>query len=66
MPRRATGPTHGKKIGTSVTIDPGLYQWVMEHVGAGKQFSSLSHACERGFALLREHEEGKWVRPEKK
>jgi len=49
-----------------VTIDPGLYQWVMEHVGAGKQFSSLSHACERGFALLREHEEGKWARTDKK
>lgn len=46
-----------------ITVTPGseLLDWVMERAGEGKQFATLTHAVERGWALLREHEEGKWV-----
>jgi Arc/MetJ-type ribon-helix-helix transcriptional regulator len=61
MPRKPAGAAHGKKIGVSVTMDPALYEWVKARSSPGGQFASLSHAVERGLALLREHEEGKWV-----
>lgn len=61
MPRKPAGAAHGKKIGVSVTLDPALYEWAKERSGPGGQFASISHAVERGLALLREHEQGKWV-----
>lgn len=61
MAKKPTGTLHGKKIGVSVTLDPALYAWAKERTGAGKQFANLSHAIERGLALLQEHEAGKWA-----
>jgi hypothetical protein len=61
MSKKPKGTAHGKKIGLSVTLDPGLYEWAKARTGAGKPFANMSHALERGIALLQEHEEGKWA-----
>ena len=47
-----------RKIKKSVTIDPELYNWVLEKVKT-REFSSLTHAIERGLILLRNEMEKK-------
>jgi Arc/MetJ-type ribon-helix-helix transcriptional regulator len=42
-----------RKVKTSVTIDPSLYEWVQSKVKT-KEFSNFTHAVERGLLLLRE------------
>jgi hypothetical protein len=41
------------KIKTGVTIDPELFEWIQEKIKT-KEFSSITHAVERGLYLLRE------------
>lgn len=61
MPKVAKGAKHGRKHRLTASVSPALYQWVQERTGEGGPFASVSHAVERGFALLKEHEEGKWA-----
>jgi len=46
----------GNKESISVTMDPELLAWVRQRSGAGMQFSSVSHALERGIRALMELE----------
>ena len=46
------------KIKTSITIDPDLFKWVQSKIET-REFSSLTHAVERGLILLREKIESK-------
>ena len=62
---RSTSQEAPKKK-TTVTVDAALYEWAMARAGGGKEFASFSHAIERGLLLLREHENGRWVRAEPK
>lgn len=55
MPRPRHGST-SRKEKLSITMDPELYAWVEARAGPGKEFSSLSHAIERGIASLRDSE----------
>lgn len=57
--KRSTPPKHGNKRKLSVSPDPALLAWVMERTGPGKEYASITHAVERGWVLLREHEEGR-------
>ena len=52
----------GAKKKVSITPSTELYEWIMERTGEGAQFATVTHAVERGWVLLKEHEEGKWVR----
>lgn len=61
MPKAAKGSKHGQKHRLTASVSPALHEWVKERTGEGACFASISHAVERGFALLKEHEEGKWV-----
>lgn len=63
---RSTARTPGRKQRISVTPGPDLLEWVMARTGDGKEFHSLTHAVERGWAILREIEEGKWVKAKSK
>lgn len=45
------------KVKVGVSIDPDLHAWAVARVGPGKEFSTLTHAIERGLALLAEREE---------
>lgn len=47
---------NGKKVKVGVSLDPDLYAWVVERTGPGKQYSSITHALERGIATLRDEE----------
>jgi len=47
-----------RKIKTGITLDPELYNWVQEKVKT-KEFSSMTHAIERGLVLLRQKMESK-------
>ena len=47
-----------RKIKTSVTIDPDLFNWVQEKIKT-REFSSITHAIERGLILLKEEVERK-------
>jgi hypothetical protein len=53
---------HGNKRKLSVSPNPDLLAWIEERTGDGKEFATLTHAVERGFAALRDIEEGKLVR----
>lgn len=53
MPPRAK---KGKKIKVGVSLDPLLHAWAIARVGPGKEFSTLTHALERGLALLAERD----------
>ena len=55
----AKGSKRDKK--RHATVSPSLYEWGEKRTGEGAAFGSISHAVERGFALLKEHEEGKWT-----
>jgi hypothetical protein len=41
-----------RKIKTSITLDPDLYNWVQSKVES-KEFANLTHAVERGLILLK-------------
>ena len=58
---RSIAPKSGKKRKISITPGPELTDWILARTGEGKPFATVTHAVERGWALLREHEEGKWV-----
>ena len=64
MGRAITSKT-GKKRKVSITPSPELLAWILARTGEGQQFASLTHAVERGWVLLREHEEGKWIHARK-
>lgn len=51
MARTAQRPTR-RKVKVGVSLDPLLHAWAMARVGPGKEFSTLTHAIERGLALL--------------
>lgn len=53
MPRPGSS---GKKIKVGVSLHPSLHAWAMARVGPGKEFSTLTHALERGLATLAELE----------
>lgn len=59
---RSTARSPGRKQRISVTPGPELLEWILERTGEGKEYHSLTHAVERGWAILREIEEGKWVK----
>ncbi|MEA3199142.1 MAG: hypothetical protein QOE90_570 [Thermoplasmata archaeon] len=63
---RSPARGEGRKQRISVTPGPELLAWIMERTGEGKEFHSLTHAVERGWAILREIEEGKWVKADAK
>lgn len=56
MARPRSSASGKKKEKLSVTPDPDLLAWVRERTGPGKEFSTLTHAVERGWAKLREAE----------
>lgn len=56
MPASRKGGQRKVKVG--VSLDPALHAWAVARVGPGKEFSTLTHAIERGLALLREREAG--------
>ena len=45
---RAERPKPKVKIG--ISIDPQLYEWLLQRTGAGREFASISHAVERSVA----------------
>lgn len=47
-----------RKIKTGLTIDPELFDWAQSKIKT-KDFSSLSHAVNKGLLLLKEKMEGK-------
>lgn len=57
-------PAPKKRINASPSGE--LLEWVLERTGPGKEFSTITHAVERGWTVLREIEEGKWVRAKAK
>lgn len=61
MRRKAvtSGPAKTK---LSVTPATTLVEWVDSRVGPGRPFATMTHAVEVGLTLLREHEEGVWIR----
>ncbi|MCA1811246.1 MAG: hypothetical protein LC623_04455, partial [Halobacteriales archaeon] len=55
MPRpRRNAYTKKERVG--VTPDPVLMNWVLQRVGPGKQFASITHAFECGIVALQEKE----------
>lgn len=55
MPRpRIRG--NGRKVKIGVSLDPDLYAWIVQRTGPGLEFSSITHALERGVVALRERE----------
>lgn len=55
MPRKVKATPHGKKVRITVTVEPDLVAWVMAQKEAGV-YRSLSHAVDRGLALLRDRD----------
>ena len=47
-----------RKIKTGITLDPEMYEWIQSKIKT-KEFSTLTHAVERGLMLLREKLDGK-------
>ena len=47
---------HGQKAKVTITPSRELLAWVVERVGDGREFASITHAVERGWAILRERE----------
>ena len=47
-----------RKIKTGITLDPDMYEWIQTKIKT-KEFSTLTHAVERGLMLLREKLDGK-------
>ena len=47
-----------RKIKTGITLDPDMYEWIQSKIKT-KEFSTLTHAVERGLMLLREKLDGK-------
>lgn len=45
---RAQRPKPKVKIG--ISIDPELYDWLLQRTGSGREFASISHAVERSVA----------------
>lgn len=45
-PSRAARP----KVKIGVSIDAELYEWVLQRIGPGGEFASVSHALERALA----------------
>lgn len=56
MGRPRASPT-ATKTKISLTLDSGLLSWLEARTGAGKQFSTVSHAVERGIVALQKTEE---------
>lgn len=50
MARAKTKP----KVKIGISLDADLYDWLLAHTGAGREFSSISHALERSAALYQE------------
>lgn len=53
---RAKQLKHGQKAKVTITPSRELLAWVVERVGDGREFASITHAVERGWAILRERE----------
>ena len=47
-----------RKIKTSITLDPDLYNWILSNVES-KEFANLTHAVEKGLLLLKSKMESK-------
>lgn len=55
MPRPRKQPyTAKKRVG--ITPDPSIMQWILERVGPGQRFASITHAFESGIVALMEKE----------
>jgi hypothetical protein len=59
MARAVIAPGHGKKRKITITPDPDIFAWVLEQVGPGKRWASVTHAAEFAWARLREDEADK-------
>ena len=55
MARKVKAAAHGDKVKITLTLDPDLIAWVVAQKDAGV-YRSVSHAVDRGLALLREKE----------
>lgn len=55
MPRPRLKP-YTKKERVGITPDPIIMNWVLDRIGPGKRFASLTHAFESGIASLMEQE----------
>lgn len=53
---RAKQLKHGQKAKVTITPSRELLAWVVDRVGDGREFASITHAVERGWAILRERE----------
>lgn len=53
---RAKQLKHGQKAKVTITPSRELLAWVVARVGDGREFASITHAVERGWAILRERE----------
>lgn len=53
---RAKQLQHGQKAKVTITPSRELLAWVVDHVGDGREFASITHAVERGWAILRERQ----------
>jgi hypothetical protein len=47
---------HGTKAKVTITPSRELLEWVVARSGEGREFASITHAVERGWAILRERE----------
>jgi Arc/MetJ-type ribon-helix-helix transcriptional regulator len=47
-----------RKVKTSITIDPELFNWVQSKIET-KEFSNFTHAVERGLLILKKELEEK-------
>ena len=55
MPRPRKLPyTQKRRVG--ITPDPIIMNWVLERIGPGKRFGSITHAFEFGIGALMEQE----------
>lgn len=58
MPRRRSKP-YTKKERVGITPDPEIMNWVLERVGPGQRFASVTHAFECGIVALMDEERRK-------
>lgn len=50
-----TPPRPGRpKVKIGVSLDAELYEWVLQRIGPGGEFASVSHALERALAVYQQ------------
>lgn len=56
MPRKRKRP-YTKKERVGITPDPKFMNWILERMGPGKRFASITHAFECGIQCMMDQDE---------